>query len=54
MSKVINVFELSEHQQDILWSDNCPYCNSKILETERTVDHAYWVCPRCDVRIIVE
>jgi ribosomal protein L37AE/L43A len=47
--RMIQVYELNEQQQDILWSDECPYCGSKIIETVRTVDYAYWVCSRCDI-----
>jgi len=48
MSKLIYTFELNDHQQDILWSDTCPLCSAKIIEVEKTVDFAYWMCKYCD------
>ena len=49
MSKIIPTYELSGYQQDILWRDVCPYCTSKILDTQRTADLAFWICGRCDI-----
>jgi len=54
MSRIINVFELSGHQQDVLWSNHCPYCLASIIETEKTENDAYWYCHRCDIRVVCE
>ena len=49
MSRLVYTFQLNDHQQDILWSDTCSFCSSKIIEVEKTVDFACWNCSRCDV-----
>ena len=54
MSRLILTYELNEHPHDILWSDTCPLCSSKIIEFEKTVDFAYWVCKYCDTYFRME
>lgn len=55
MSRMVEVWSLNSEQQDNLWvSDICPYCNSKIVDKDLTVDIAYWHCVYCDNKFIVE
>jgi len=54
MSRIINVHELSGHQQDVLWSNICPYCSANIEERDSNVDYAYFHCGYCDITFIVE
>jgi len=54
MSRLIYTFQLNEHQQDILWSDICPFCSAKIIEVEKTVDFACWFCKFCDTYFRME
>lgn len=55
MSKIIQVYELQEHQQDELWIYNtCPNCGATIQDKGMTVDDAWWQCERCDRMYIVE
>jgi len=54
MSRLIFTYELNDRLQDILWSDTCPFCSSKIIECEKTVNYAYWACSRCDICFKVE
>lgn len=49
MSKLIYTYQLSGHQQDVLWSNNCPYCSGKINKVEKTTDYAYWECDYCEI-----
>ncbi len=54
MSKTIQVWTLNSEQQDDLWKDYCPICDSKIINAERNVDFAKWHCERCDTLFLCE
>lgn len=53
MSRIISSYELTDSQQDILWSDTCPYCSGNII-SERNCDFAIFQCYRCDCQFICE